>query len=59
MSSTTSGSRPEPPPDREALARIAWSDLRQAIWEASQFGAGHEITDYVDRVLHEIESDAP
>lgn len=35
------------------------AELRQAVWEASQYRTTAAIREYVDLVLKEIDSDAP
>lgn len=46
-------------PDREKVETHGLAQLRQAVWEASQFRSFEEIRAYVDAVIAEIESDEP
>jgi hypothetical protein len=47
------------PINREARETAARAQLRQAVWEASQYMDLVEIEERVRAVLHEIESDTP
>lgn len=55
---TVIAATPVKPPKPDA-GRSARAQLRQAVWEASQFFLPHEIDKYVDEVLEEIKSDEP
>ena len=50
---------PQPPIDRQRAETKVRSDLRQAVWEASQFMSSIEIEAFVSAVVREIESDQP
>lgn len=45
--------------DALAAGIKAQANLRQAVWEASQFHSYAHIREYVESVLREIESDEP
>lgn len=44
--------------DKAAAERRARAELRQSVWEASQFMSTAEIQQYVARVCNEIDDDA-
>jgi hypothetical protein len=53
------GSTPAAPVDHARAVTKSLADLRQAVWEASQFRTTAAIREYVDLVIREIDSDAP
>jgi hypothetical protein len=51
--------RPQIVPDRERARTRALAQLRQSVWEATQFLSLDEVMQFVHDVLREVESDDP